>query len=332
MKIEGNKFVIAGGLSQIGSEVTQHLLEAGAGEVVLFDNHSLGTMDTVDAVLSDSRVKFVRGDILRTNELYDAFENATGAFAVAGFLTLPLSLNPQLGINVNVQGMLNICEAARYRGGVKVIFSSSVAVYGETEADITTERDAWMWSGQQPGAALYGGSKILGENIGRLYSARYDVPFVSLRYASVYGERQHRRAVNSAYIVDTIDSVRRGERPVIPDDGSEVHDYIHIADIARANLMAMASDVTGESFNVATGVSTSLNELVGIVLDKMGSDLKPEHKTIEGKIRATTSSTLKFSNRKVVEQLGWKPEISIEEGIERIIRWTETRPGQGGAA
>lgn len=324
MRIDGNKFVIAGGLSQIGSEIARHLLNAGACEVVLFDNYSLGTRDTVDALLTDRRVKLLRGDVLRINELFDAFENAAGIFAVAGFLTLPLSLNPQLGLAVNIQGMLNICEASRYRSGIKVIFSSSVAVYGETERELTTERDAWMWSRQQPGAALYGGSKIIGENIGRLYHSKYKLPFVSLRYASVYGERQHRRAINSAYIVDTIASVRRGERPVIPDEGSEVHDYIHIHDIARANLMAMESDVSGESFTVATGRSTSLNQLVKIILDKMGSDLQPEHKTIEGKIRATTSSTVNFSNKKIIDMLGWRPEIPLEVGIERIILWTET--------
>lgn len=323
-KVEGNKFVIAGGLSQIGSEITQHLLEAGARQVVLFDNYSLGGQDTVSGLLSDERVTLVRGDILRVNELFDAFEGAAGVFAVAGFLTLPLSLNPPLGLAVNVNGMLNICEAARYRGGVKVIFSSSVAVYGETEEDITTERAPWMWSGQQPGAALYGGSKIIGENLGRLYSQRYGVPFISLRYSSVYGERQHRRAVNSAYIVDTIDAVRKGERPVIPDDGSEVHDYIHIHDIARANLMAMESDATGQSYTVATGVSTSLNDLVAIILRQMGSDLKPEHKKIEGKIRATVTSKLNFSNDKVRQELGWTPSISIDEGIRRIIAWAQS--------
>lgn len=328
-RIEGSKFVIAGGLSQIGSEITAHLLRAGAREVLLFDNFALGTADTVSGLLADPRVKLVRGDVLRTNELYDAFEDAAGVFAVAGFLTLPLSLNPSLGLAVNVQGMLNICEASRYRGGVKVIFSSSVAVYGETEEDITSETAPWAWSRQQPGAALYGGSKIMGENLGRLYHSRYGVPFVSLRYSSVYGERQHRRAVNSAYILDTVDSVRKGERPVIPDDGSEVHDYIHIDDIARANVAAMASDVSGESFNIATGTSTSLNELVATILREMGSDLKPEHKKIEGKIRATVSSTLKFSNAKAIEKLGWKPAVSLEDGIRRIIAWMEAEAAPG---
>ncbi len=105
-----------------------------------------------------------------------------------------------------------------------------------------------------------------------------------------------------------------------------MHDYIHVADIARANLMAMESDVSRESFNVATGVSTSLNELVRIIQAKAGTSLEPEYKTPEGKIRATVSSTLKFSNKKIQEQLGWHPEVSLEEGIERLIRW---RDGEG---
>ena len=325
VEIDGNKFVITGGVSQVGSEITRHLLKAGASEVVLFDNYALGSPDSVKDLLEDPRVVLMRGDVLRVNELYDALEGAAGIFALAGFLTKPLTLNPTLGLAVNVQGMLNVFEACRYRCNPKVLFSSSVAVYGETKAELTDESDSWSWYGQQPGAALYGGSKIMGENLGRLYHDRYGVPSVSLRYASVYGERQHRRAVNSAYIVDTIDSVRRGERPIIPDDGSEVHDYVHISDIAAANLKAMEADVSREAMTVATGTSTSLNTLVDTILKVMGSDLKPEYRKADNSIRATVSSTLKFSNAKIVETLDWRPEITLEEGIRRVLAWLETQ-------
>lgn len=326
MKIAGGKFAITGGVSLIGASVAEQLLEAGARQVVLFDNYSLSSPDMVQGIIHDERIKLVRGDILRTNELFDAFEDVQGVFAIAGFLTLPLTLNPMLGIAVNVQGMVNVHEVCRYRNVEKVVFSSSVATYGETEAETTQETDPWAWSKQQPGAALYGASKLMGENIGRLYEDRYGVKSISLRYSSVYGERQHYRAINSIYIVDTYDRIKRGERPIIPDDGLEVHDYIHVADIARANLMAMESDVSRESFNVATGVSTTLNRLVEIILQVTGSDLEPEYKTIPGKIRATTSKTLKFSNKKIERMIGWRPSISIEEGIERVIRWCQTQP------
>lgn len=323
MKISGGKFLITGGVSMIGAQVAQHLLKADAREIVLFDNYSLSGPEMIDDIAHDPRIKLVRGDILRVNELFDALDGVDGVFAIAGFLTLPLSSNPVLGIAVNVQGMVNVHEACRYRKVDKVVFSSSVATYGETGAQTTDESAPWNWSKQQPGAALYGASKIMGENIGRLYQDRYGVKSVSLRYSSVYGERQHLRAVNSVYIVDTYDRIRRGERPVIPDDGLEVHDYLHVADAARANVMAMESDVARESFTVATGVTTTLNRLVEIILKITGSDLKPEYRTMPGKIRATTSTTMHFSNEKIARMIGWHPEVSLEDGIERLIRWRE---------
>jgi UDP-glucose 4-epimerase len=230
-----------------------------------------------------------------------------------------------LGLSVNVQGQLNVCEACRYQGVEKVIFSSSVATYGEPGPVLITEETPYSWSNIQPAGVLYGASKIIGENLGRLYHDRHGLHSVSLRYTSVYGERQHYRAVNALYIIETYDRLLAGERPIIPDDGSEVHDYVHVADVARANLMAMESDVSRESFNVGTGKSTSLNRLVEIVTGIVGSDLKPEYKNIEGQVRAASSDVLDVSIEKTERMLRWKPEVSIEAGIERVIRWREAQ-------
>ena len=112
MKIAEGKFVVTGGASLIGSHVAERLIDQGAREVVLLDNYALGSPDTVRSLLENPRIKLVRGDILRINELYDAFEGADGVFAIAGFLTLPLSQNPSLGLAVNVDGQVNIFDAA----------------------------------------------------------------------------------------------------------------------------------------------------------------------------------------------------------------------------
>ena len=330
MKIKGGKFLITGGASMIGAHITEQLLAADAREVVLFDNYSLGTPEGISDLIPNPRVKFVRGDILRMNELFDGLDSVDGVFAAAGFLTLPLTQNPHLGVAVNVQGMMNVFEASRYRGVGKVIFSSSIAAYGEPVADLIDEATPWTWSNLQPGAALYAGSKIMGENIGKLYHDRYGVKSVSLRYSSVYGERQHMRAVNSVYIIDTYERLKRGERPIIPDDGREVHDYVHVADVARANLMAMESDVSRESFNVATGMATSLNKLVEIVQKITATNLEPEYKTPAGKIRAAVSTRLDFSIEKIERMIGWKPQISFEAGIRRMIKWREMERGKAG--
>jgi UDP-glucose 4-epimerase len=139
MKIKDGKFVVTGGASLIGSHVAERLLGEGAREVVLLDNYALGSPDTVRPLLGDPRVKLVRGDILRINELYDAFDGCDGVFAIAGFLTLPLSQNPSLGLAVNVEGQVNVFEACRYRNVKKVVFSSSVAVYGDPAPALVDE-------------------------------------------------------------------------------------------------------------------------------------------------------------------------------------------------
>lgn len=324
MDIAGGKFVVTGGASLIGSHVADALLAEGAREVVLLDNYSLGTPETISHLAGDSRVKQVKGDILRINELFDAFTGADGVFAIAGFLTLPLSQNPPLGLAVNVEGQVNVFEACRYAGVKKVVFSSSIAVYGEPDGDaVIDESFPANLANYQPGSMLYSCTKLIGEALCKLYSQKHGVDAVALRYATVYGERQHYRGVNALYIIQNYDKVKRGEPPVLPGDGSEVHDYIHVADIARANVMAMASKVSGEVFNIVTGVETTVKRIAEIVLDVSGSDLKPVYADDAGAVKATSSQSLKLSRDKAKSMLGWEPQVSVEEGIGRLICWIE---------
>jgi UDP-glucose 4-epimerase len=246
-------------------------------------------------------------------------------FAIAGFLTLPLSQNPGLGLAVNVEGQVNIFEACRYRNVKKVVFSSSIAVYGDPAPGLIDERAPARLGTFQPAAALYACTKLIGENLCGLYSAKHGIQAIALRYATVYGERQHYRGVNALYIMENYDRIMRGEAPVIPDDGSEVHDYIHVADVARANVMAMASDVTAESFNVATGVATTLNRVVELLLEITGSKLKPVYKTGGAGVRSSATKQLDFSRAKIEQMLGWAPEVSIEEGIRRLLEWRKAQ-------
>lgn len=324
MNIAGGRFVITGGASLIGSHVADRLLAEGAREVVLLDNFALGTPQAVAHLDGDARVRLVRGDILRINELYDAFAGADGVFAIAGFLTLPLSQNPPLGLAVNVEGQVNTFEACRYAGVNKVVFSSSIAAYGEPGDGLIDESAPANLASYQPGSMLYSCTKLIGEALCKLYSAKHGVDAVALRYATVYGERQHYRGVNALHIIQSYDRIMRGEPPVLPGDGSEVHDYIHVADVARANVMAMASEVTGEVFNVVTGVETTVKRIAEIVLAITGSDLQPEYADDANAVKATSSPSLKLSREKIARMLGWEPEVSVEEGIRRLIDWRKT--------
>lgn len=326
MEIAGGRFAITGGASLIGSHVADALLAAGAAEVVLLDNFALGTPETVAHLADDPRVRLIRGDILRVNELYDAFRGIDGVFAIAGFLTMPMSQNPPLGLAVNVEGQVNTFEACRYAGVRKLIFSSSIACYGDPGEDVIDETAPANLAAYQPGSMLYSCTKLIGEALCKLYSQKQGVDAVALRYATVYGERQHYRGVNALYIIQNYDKIMRGEPPVLPGDGSEVHDYIHVADVARANVMAMASDVTGEVFNVVTGVETTVKRIAEIVLEVTGSDLKPVYADEAGAVKATSSASLKLSREKIGAAIGWEPQVSVEEGIARLIAWRAAQP------
>ena len=323
MNIDGRKFLISGGASLIGSHIAERLLAGGAAEIILFDNFSLGTPENVAAFDGNPRVKLVRGDILRPNELYDALEGCHGVFAVAAFLTLPLAANPVLGLDVNVRGMTNLLEAARYRGVGKIVFCSSVAVYGQIPDEGITEDDPLAWQGLQPAGALYAASKVIGENLCRLYKAKHGIDYVALRYSTVYGERQHYRGVNALYIMEAYDAIRNGRAPVLPGDGSEVHDYIYVGDVARANVLAMGSDVSGESFNIVSGIDETLNDVVSTLQRVTGSSVRPEYRDDPTKVRFTTTTKLGYRRDKAERLLGWVPEVSLEEGIGRLIRWSE---------
>src|SRR2546430_1197840 len=121
--ISDGKFVVLGGASQVGSHIGEQLLAGGARELVLLDNLSLGSSATIQPLLADRRCTFVRGDVLRLNELFDPLEEADGVFAVAGVMATTIGENPWTSLDVNIRGLQNALEACRYQGVKKLVFS-----------------------------------------------------------------------------------------------------------------------------------------------------------------------------------------------------------------
>jgi UDP-glucose 4-epimerase len=322
-QVAGQAYLITGGASLIGSHLADALLAGGAKEVRLLDNFALGTPDTIAHLLPEPRVKLVRGDVLRLNEVLDASQGADGIFALAGFLTLPMMQNPALGVQVNTVGLLNTLEAARFARVRRVVFSSSVAAYGNAEAPVLEEDAAMVTATISPVSAVYGVSKLFGESLCRLYAQKYGVEFNALRFASVYGERQHARAVNANFIAETYERVRKGEPPIIIGDGKEVHDYIYVTDIAAGCVAAMASDKHGLVINLATAVDSTLTEVVAAVLKVCGSTLTPEYRPDTRTVRSAGGTHLGFSRKRAESAIGWVPRVPLEEGIRRYIRWLE---------
>lgn len=322
LDIDGRTFLITGGASLIGSHLADALLAAGAREVRLLDNLSLGSMEAVAHLVAEPRVRFVKGDILRLNEVIDAMSGVHGVFALAAFLTLPLSQNAPLGVDVNVRGMLNSLEAARICKVQKMVFSSSLSVYGNSTTGRIIEEMPYISAGLTPASAIYSASKLLGEALGSFYASRGEPDFASLRFSTVYGERQHARAVNSVFIAGAYDSIAAGNRPKIVGDGSEVHDYIYVTDVADACVAAMRMGGGGETFNIGTGIDTSLTRVVDLVIRACGTKgIEPEYVTDTRTVRSSILTTIGFSPEKAERLLSWRPKVDIEEGIARYVAW-----------
>jgi UDP-glucose 4-epimerase len=323
---EGMTYLITGGASLIGSHIADRLLADGAREVRLLDNYSLGTPATIAHLDGNPRVKAVRGDILRLPDLLEATTGVDGVFALAGFLTLPMSQDPLGGLSVNVIGMANTLEACRFSAVRRLIFSSSVAVYGNAPTFPITEETAYVSTGLQPPSLLYSASKLLGEATCARYAKVHGVQWNALRFASVYGERQHARAVNAVFVARVCDQVRHGHAPVIEGDGTEVHDYVYVTDVADACVLAMCSDSHGNALNIATGVDSTSTQVAETALKLCGrGDLKPEYREDRRAVRSAAGTRLGFSVTKAAREIGWTPRVSLEDGMRRLLAWQRTQ-------
>lgn len=322
MEIRGRSFLVTGGASLIGSHLVDGLLAEGAARVVVFDNFLFGG---ASAPIEHERVELVRGDVLRLPQLLDAADGVNGVFAMAALLTLPMSHDPSMGIQVNVQGLLNTLEACRVKGVAKVVLASSIAVYGDNIDSEVVESTPFRSASLSPPFALYALTKLTGEQLGRLYAEKHGVAFSAVRFSTVYGERQHSRGVNALHILESHSRIRAGERPLIVGDGSEAHDYLYVTDAANAAIRAMSAGLSGEAYTIATGVSTSVNRVVELVLAVCGSELEPEFVPDTRAHRATTHSRLALNIGKAREQLSWVPQITLEQGIRRLVAWAEER-------
>lgn len=326
--IKDNTFVIVGGASLLGSNIGRQLLDAGAGEVILMDNLSLGSATAVEDLVTDPRCSFLRGDMLRMNELFDPLSGAAGVFNVAGFLGGPMLANPWMGLDVNIRGIQNVLEASRVQGVQKVIFSSSMGVYGRITDHPCTEDAPFDWNGVGPGLALYSGSKIVGEGLCQLYHQQHGLAYAALRYSNLYGENQHKRAIDGTRVVNAWERIRAGKPPVIEGDGTNVTDFVYIGDVARANLLAMEADASG-AYNICSGIDTSFNALIGALLKACGSDLTPEYRIDEAKVANPVVSRIGVSVAKAKADLGWEPEVDIEEGMRRLVAWLDEERAKG---
>ncbi|OUU21831.1 MAG: NAD-dependent dehydratase [Candidatus Endolissoclinum sp. TMED37] len=314
MNLKNSKLVVVGGAGLIGSHTVDALIKEDVKEIVIYDNFVRGSSENLRTALTDPRVKVfdAGGDIMQRDILKAAFEGADGVFHFAALWLLQCHEFPRSAFDVNIAGTFNVMQACIETDVKRLVYSSSASVYGDAITEPMEEDHPFT------NKNFYGATKICGEAMLRAFYHRYSLNYVGLRYMNVYGPRQDYRGAYIAVIMKMLDAIDRGESPTILGDGSESFDFVSVYDCASANICAMKASTVDEFYNVGTGTRTSLKELGELLLELTLSEKKIQYAKSSSAtlVRNRVGSTKKASN-----QIGFKANIGLKEGLIALIKW-----------
>ncbi|MBV9925975.1 MAG: NAD-dependent epimerase/dehydratase family protein [Acidobacteria bacterium] len=306
-----SKALVTGGAGFIGSNVVKLLVGEGF-DVVVLDNLFSGYRKNLEPF---PRVGLIEADVRDEREVARAAEGAEVVFHLAASVGNVRSIeNPVDDSEVNVLGTIRVLEAARRAGVRKVVCSSSAAIFGELRRlPIDEEHPA------EPDSP-YGVSKLAAEKLCLAYSRLYDeLEAVCLRYFNVYGVNQRYDAYGNVIPIFA-HRMLRGEPLTVYGDGEQTRDFVNVKDVARANLLAARAQGVSGAFNVASGVSTTVNRLTGMLRAASGLDVEvvyaPPRK---GEVR---DSRADISAARAA--LGYEPTVGMDEGLAEYMDWAKT--------
>ncbi|NUT48539.1 MAG: SDR family NAD(P)-dependent oxidoreductase, partial [Saccharothrix sp.] len=241
--ITGQRALVTGGAGTIGSAVVDQLLAAGAAEVVVLDNFVRGRRENLAdaAAAAGDRLTVVEGDINDRALLADLSRGTDLVFHLAAIRITQCAEEPRLALECLVDGTFTVVEAAAAAGVKKVVASSSASVYGLAEEFPTTERHH-----PYNNDTFYGAAKAFNEGMLRSFHAMYGLDYVALRYFNVYGPRMDAHGKYTEVLIRWMERIAGGEPPLIFGDGAQTMDFVHVHDIARANVLAAKAPVTDQ--------------------------------------------------------------------------------------
>jgi UDP-glucose 4-epimerase len=308
MKKKGLKIVITGGAGFIGSHIVEECVTRGYN-VVAIDDLSSGDRENIRQFFAD--ISFVKGSVMNQPLLEKAFKNASYVLHQAAIASVQKSiLNPVKSHRINTVGALNVFLAARRCGVKRVVYASSSAVYGNATL-LPLKENAPLYP-----LTPYAIQKTTVEMYAKTFSTLYGLETVGLRYFNVFGPRQDPSSSYAAVIPRFIQAIRTEAAPVIYGDGSQTRDFVYVKNVARANLLACsAQDATGEIFNIASGASTSINDLLKKITELVGKNISPRYMPERpGDIFHSSADITRAR-----ELLGYDPDINLEVNLKRTI-------------
>lgn len=311
MDFKGKNVLVTGAAGFIGSNLSHKLVDLGAN-VIGIDNLYNGRIDNLEEISENKSFKFIKGDIRDLNLLLDVFKDIDIVYHKAAFTSVSQSvLMPETCNNVNINGTLNILNAARIRDIDKIIYASSSAVYGDTPTLPKTEDMTKL------PISPYGVSKLACEGYMQAYHHVYGLKTISLRYFNVYGPRQ----IDSPYsgvIAIWLGRILEDGELTIFGDGEQSRDFTYIKDIIKANILAAEHDISGEIINLGAGAPISITNLAKLML-KLTNKEKLKIIYTDPRPGDIVHSFADISKAK--EMLNFKPQFNQEEGLKDYLKW-----------
>jgi len=305
-----SKYIVTGGAGFIGSNLVKELVRRGQ-TVKVIDDLSTGRKANLKDVIS--QIEFVKGDITDLKLLQKEFKGWDFVLHQAAFISVPGSIMAPLESNeTNITGTLNVLIAARDQKIKRVVLASSTAVYGDSLPEIKKE--------DSPLCPLspYALHKAVNESYAQLFYKLYGLETVCLRYFNVFGPNQDPKSEYAAVIPKFITAMLRDERPVVFGDGLQSRDFNYVFNNVEANILAsQAKGAAGEVFNIASGQSMTLLELIAVINQVLGKNIQPTYK----KPRLGDIKISKANITKAKKILGNKPVVSFQKGLSKTIDW-----------
>lgn len=309
------KILITGGAGFIGRNLVNFLLKNTNWKIKVLDDLESGGFRPIKELeeFDSERVELEKGDVRNEDTVVKAVDGCDYVVNLAAQVgVMPSVEDPIYDAEVNIFGLLNLLEAAKEEGVEKFVQASSAAPLGEVDPPVS-EDDV-----PRP-LSPYGASKLAGEGYCSAYSGSFGMNTVALRFSNVYGPlSKHKKSVVHKFIQRIMDD----KKLVIYGDGEQTRDYIYVKDICKGIYLSLGKDLNGfELIQLGTGKETSVNELVEVLrncCNKFGFEMPNvvNEKERKGEIRRNYTDISKAE-----ELLGFKPEIGIEEGVERTFKW-----------
>jgi UDP-glucose 4-epimerase len=308
--------LVTGGAGFIGCHIVRALLKHGYA-VRVIDDFSSGRRDNLAEVADD--IDIHAASICDVDLLATAFNGVDSCIHLAAIPSVPRSIeSPSHTNRVNVEGTLNVFQAARSAGIRRVVFASSSAVYGNVASLPVSE------SNTVAPISPYGVSKAAAEMYASTLSDVYDMDIVALRYFNVFGPHQDPRSQYAAVIPIFLSHMFGGKAPPINGDGLQSRDFSYVDNVVSANLKAIEApeDVAG-AYNIACSQTTSIVELVNILNELLNLHIEPA-------FRPTRVGDIVYSRADITKArniLGYEPTVDVREGLLKTLDWF--RQGEG---